>query len=94
MGGGLPVISSDFKHWQQVLGHYGDVPVWVNPHQPQEIATAIRYLLENPKEAEKRAVLGREAIEKCCNWEQEVDKLVGLYRVLANKIKFNDKESP
>lgn len=94
MGGGLPVISSDFKHWQQVLGHYGDVPVWVNPHQPQEIATAIRYLLENPKEAERRAVLGREAIEKCCNWEQEVDKLVGLYRVLANKIKFNDKESP
>lgn len=82
MGAGLPVIASDFPLWRRILGDVG-CGIFVNPLDPQSIAEAIQYVLTHPREAEEMGRRGRAAVLERYNWETQVDKLVGLYSVLA-----------
>jgi glycosyltransferase involved in cell wall biosynthesis len=54
----------------------------VDPQSPQEIASAISFLFENPEQARKMGQLGKVAVLKTYNWEVEEKKLVDLYREL------------
>ncbi len=78
MSAGIPVIASDFPLWRQIIESAG-CGLLVNPLDPKAIARSIEYVLTHPKEAEDMGRRGREAVEKCYNWENESRKLLTLY---------------
>jgi glycosyltransferase involved in cell wall biosynthesis len=79
MSAGTPVIASDFPEWREIIEECGCGLV-VDPHDPNEIAEAINYLLTHPHEAEAMGRLGRKAVEEKFNWSSEERKLLALYR--------------
>ncbi len=78
MAAGLPIIASDFPLWRHLIEDIG-CGILVNPLDPQEIAQAIEYLLENPDLAAVMGKKGQAAVRTQYNWEIEAEKLLNLY---------------
>ncbi|WP_299398445.1 glycosyltransferase family 4 protein [Pelagibius sp.] len=78
MAAGLPVIASDFPHWREVVEPCR-CGILVDPLDAEEIAKAIRYLLDNPQEAAEMGRRGRMAVVELFNWQQEEDELIRAY---------------
>ena len=78
MSAGIPVIASNFPLWRDIV-EGNNCGICVNPLNPVEISEAIRYLLENPKEAKKMGENGRKAVLEKYNWEKESEKLLYVY---------------
>ncbi len=76
---GLPVVASDFPEIRKVVGEAG-CGMLVDPTDPDAIAGAIIYLLENPDEARKMGENGRKAVEERYNWGEMEKRLLGVYR--------------
>ena len=84
MAAGLPVIASDFPLWRKIIGGE-ECGLLVDPLNVQDIVNAVVWLLENPLEAMKMGERGKQAIVDKYSWENESDKLVGLYsRILGS----------
>lgn len=82
MAAGLPVIASDFPLWREIVEDAA-CGLLVNPLDPKEIAAAIRWIIENPDEAQAMGARGREAVLEKYNWAEEADELVRLYERLG-----------
>lgn len=78
MAAGLPVIASDFPLWREIVEVAG-CGLLVNPEDPQAIADAMQWILDNPIEAAAMGRRGRVAVEERYNWETESEKLIDLY---------------
>ncbi len=79
MNDGIPVVMNN-AHYNKVQNdrlHFG---ICINPDSPEEIASAINYLLSHPQEAEEMGRNGRKAVEEEFNWDVECEKLLDLYR--------------
>lgn len=83
MAAAVPIVVSNFPLWQKIVDKAA-CGLLVNPCEPQEIAAAIRWLLENPAEAERMGHNGREAVRRFYNWEGEGLKLLELYHRLTS----------
>jgi glycosyltransferase involved in cell wall biosynthesis len=83
MSAGLPVIASHFPLWKEIV-EGNRCGLTINPLNPQEIADAIRYIFENPNEAEEMGQRGREAVETKYNWLKEEKKLLAFYELILN----------
>ena len=83
MMAGLPVVCSDFVLWKAFVERY-NCGICVNPKNVDEIASAIRYLLDNPDEARRMGENGRQAVKEEFNWEIEEKKLFKLYENIIN----------
>ena len=83
MSVGLPVIVSDFPLWRGIVED-ARCGLVVDPLNPQSIAEAMQWILDNPVEAEAMGRRGREAAEKHYSWETEAKKLVALYKKLLS----------
>ena len=83
MSAGLPIIASNFKSWEEIVKG-NDCGIMVDPTSPEEIATAIDYLLSNPGIRRLMGRKARQAVKQRYNWEQEEKKLLKLYRELLN----------
>jgi glycosyltransferase involved in cell wall biosynthesis len=81
MSAAVPVISSDFPLWREIV-EGNDCGICVDPVQPQAIAEAIDYLVQNPLRAREMGENGRRAIENKYNWPAEESKLVEFYEQL------------
>lgn len=79
MSAGLPVIASNFPLWREIVENVG-CGLLVDPLNPQEIADAMRWILEHPSEAEAMGKRGRKAVEQIYNWDIESVKLIDLYK--------------
>ncbi|WP_339461951.1 glycosyltransferase family 4 protein [Pseudomonas sp. EA_105y_Pfl2_R69] len=79
MAAGLPVVASDFPLWRDILEGV-ECAVFVDPANPGEIAKAMKWLLDNPSEAEAMGQAGKRAIEERINWAVEGEKLLAFYR--------------
>ncbi len=78
MSAGLPIICSNFPLWREIVNG-NQCGICVNPKDPQEIAGAIRTLINDDKKAREMGANGRRAVENIFNWEKEVAKLYRLY---------------
>ncbi|MCM8808341.1 MAG: glycosyltransferase, partial [Candidatus Omnitrophica bacterium] len=81
MSAGLPVISSDFPLWKEVI-EGNKCGICVNPLNPEEIAEAIKYLVNNPDKAKEMGENGRRAVLEKYNWDIESKKLIEIYENL------------
>jgi len=81
MAAGLPVIASNFPLWKEIV-EGNRCGICVNPLDPKEIASAIKYLIKHPEEALEMGKNGRKAVEEKYNWENESKKLIELYKDL------------
>lgn len=83
MGAGLPSIVSDTLSARELEEKF-DCCVCVDPDKPEEIAAAIRSLLDDP---ERRAAMGERgygALQTRFNWQTEEKKLLALYEELLS----------
>ena len=77
----LPVIASNFPEMRRIVEEE-NCGILVDPTNIDEIANAITYLLEHPKEAKRMGKNGRRAVEEKYNWEKMEEKLFELYEGL------------
>lgn len=78
MMAGLPVVCTNFLLWKEFVDRY-QCGICVDPANVDEIADAIRYLLDNPEEAKRMGENGRRAVKEEFNWGVEEKKLLALY---------------
>jgi glycosyltransferase involved in cell wall biosynthesis len=84
MQAGIPVIASNFSLWRQIIEGAG-CGIMVDPFDINGIADAIKWLLENPKEAEILGEKGRQAVIEKYNWGPEGENLTRFYERIEFK---------
>ena len=85
---GLPVAGSRFPELRRVIDGYG-LGTMFDPNDPQDIALAINYMLDNPAAmAEMRANTARAADE--LTWENQAAKLLAAYGAITNGARVAD----
>jgi glycosyltransferase involved in cell wall biosynthesis len=75
---GLPVITSNFKLYRNVIEKY-ECGICVDPCNPQEIADAIIDIIKNHDKSEQMARNGLAATKDYFNWGKQKEKLLKLY---------------
>jgi len=81
MSAGIPVIASNFPLWREII-EGADCGICVDPLSSEEIADAIRWVIEHPIEAQAMGENGRRAVLGKYNWKRESKKLLMLYERL------------
>lgn len=79
MAAGLPVISSDFPVWREIVESAG-CGLMVDPMDMDAIVAAMQWIADHPDEAEAMGRNGRRAVEENYSWEREGNTLVAFYR--------------
>ena len=83
MAVGLPVITSNFELYRNVIEKHS-CGICVNPEEPEEIAEAIEYIINNPKTAKEMGQNGIRIVNQIYNWDVEKSKLLNLYKGLLS----------
>lgn len=83
MSMGMPVILSNSNYNNKMVQKY-KIGLCVDPDNTDEMAKAIRYILDNPEEAKRMGENGRKAIKEEFNWGVEEKKLLALYDDILN----------
>ncbi len=78
MSAGIPVIASNFPLWREIV-EGAECGICVDPLDTEEIAGAIKWIIEHPDEAKRMGKNGRRAVEEKYNWRMEEKKLLDLY---------------
>lgn len=78
---GIPVITSNFPLYEKVVIENG-CGICVNPLNPEEVAEAIMWVINNPEQANQMGQNGRRAVKEKYNWGIEAQKLLKLYEEL------------
>jgi glycosyltransferase involved in cell wall biosynthesis len=82
---GLPVISSDFELYKDVVDTY-ECGITVNPEDSVAIANAIEFLILNPEKASSYSDNAKEAVHNF-DWKMEEEKLLDFYeKIIDGKI--------
>lgn len=79
MSAGVPVIASNFPLWRKIIEE-NNCGVLVDPLNPQEIAEAIDFFVNNPIKAEAMGRNGQKAVKDKYNWVVEKQKLISFYQ--------------
>ncbi len=83
MAAGLPIISSDFPLWRQIV-EGAQCGISVDPADPAEIRLAIMRLVNDPEACRRMGENGRKAAHEQYNWVTEEEKLIRLYEGLLH----------
>ncbi len=84
MCAGIPVIVSDFPVCREIVAH-ARCGILVDPLDPEEIASAMEFLLTHPEEAEEMGRRGFQAILERYNWANEEKTLLRVYSELCRR---------
>ena len=80
---GLPVISSDFELYKDVIYKY-ECGVTVNPENSEAIANAIEFLVSHPDKASVYGENAKYAVQYF-DWKTEEEKLLDYYEKIKEK---------
>ncbi|MFT6842928.1 MAG: glycosyltransferase involved in cell wall biosynthesis [Psychroserpens sp.] len=84
---GMPVITSNFQLYKDVVERF-NCGICINPLKSKELADAITYLFNNPKEARQMGENGAKVVSEKYNWKREEKKLLKIYQeILQGKEK-------
>ncbi|MBQ3052758.1 MAG: glycosyltransferase family 4 protein [Clostridia bacterium] len=78
MSHGIAIICSDIPLWKEIIDIH-NCGICVNPYDVNAITDAIKFLTENPEQAEKMGVNGYNAVMNIYSWEKEIEKLLNMY---------------
>jgi glycosyltransferase involved in cell wall biosynthesis len=81
MSAGLPVIASDFPLLRDIVER-AECGLCVDPTRPDELAEAIRWMVDHPAQARRLGENGRRAVQATYGWQREGEKLIALYETL------------
>jgi glycosyltransferase involved in cell wall biosynthesis len=84
MSAGIPVIASNFPLWREII-EGNDCGICVDPLDPQAIADAVDFLIDNPVRAEQMGKNGQRAVAARYNWDAEGLRLLAFYDGLRGK---------
>lgn len=84
MSSGLPLVCSNFPLWREIV-EGNDCGLCIDPSSKNEVASAIKYLVENPEVADRMGSNGRKAVLAKYNWAVESKKLVSFYKEIFSK---------
>ncbi|MGN0711636.1 MAG: glycosyltransferase [Anaerovoracaceae bacterium] len=84
MAVGLPSVISDTKHAREVNAKYNCFEL-VDPENTEEIAAAIKSIVDNPQRQFQMSENGRNAIKNELNWDIEAEKLIKLYSEITDE---------
>ncbi|KAB5488838.1 MULTISPECIES: glycosyltransferase family 4 protein [Flagellimonas] len=84
MAASIPIIASNFPLFKEIV-EGNNCGLCVDPKNPDEIAKAIRYIIENPDEAENMGKNGKLAVEQIYSWDKEAYKLSNMYLKLMKE---------
>ncbi|WP_222837060.1 glycosyltransferase family 4 protein [Candidatus Williamhamiltonella defendens] len=79
MSSGIPVIASNSPLWRDLI-EGNDCGICVDPLQPQAIADAINFIINNPERAKQMGRNGQQAVHTRYNWDVEGKKLIEFYK--------------
>ncbi len=82
MSASLPVIVSNFPLWKDIV-EKNKCGICVNPLDVDEIADAMKWLMDHPEEASVMGECGRKAVVEQFNWERESKKILAVYHQLT-----------
>jgi glycosyltransferase involved in cell wall biosynthesis len=80
---GLPVIGTNTGGQIEIIKD-DQTGFIVEPNKPEQIAKKIEYLYENKKLLKEMSKNCRKLIEKEFSWEENVDKLLSVYKEVIN----------
>lgn len=83
MAASIPFIASDFAYWRKLMKGY-ECCIFVDPTNPQEIAKAIDFFVNNSSEAQKMGERGHDLVYEKYDWEFESGKLLNFYHSILN----------
>ncbi|GAB6168148.1 glycosyltransferase family 4 protein [Clostridium carnis] len=75
----LPVVLSNFEYWKAL---FGDVGIYVDPLNINDIADAINYYIHNKQERKIIGKQNKKIFEEKFSWDTEEKKLLELYENL------------
>jgi glycosyltransferase involved in cell wall biosynthesis len=75
---GLPVIASDLPPIRQFLLD-GKNGIFFQPSSPEDLARAMKFLLNHPAEARTMGDFARELVRSKWNVDRQVDHLINFY---------------
>ena len=81
---GVPVIFSKSKYNDEVVDKY-KFGITVDPNNIDDIAGAMRLLIDNPERAELMGENGRIAVRDVFNWNQDYDNMNDLYTKILDE---------
>ncbi len=84
MSAGLAVVASNFPYWQELIEE-NKIGLRVDPTKPEEIASAIRYLLENEDKAKEFGFNAFRVVREKYSWTNEEKKLISTYKKLSKQ---------
>ena len=84
MACGLPVIVSRTAGAHEVLTHRENA-LLVNPKRPEEIAAAVKYMIDDPEAWRRLSAAGRTFVERNISWEKQGREMSRIFAAaLAN----------
>lgn len=83
MAAGIPFIASDFPYWRDMVGNF-DAGYFVDPGDIEQIASAVRAVLDYPEEARHMGARGRLAFEQHFSFASQAAALVDFVYSLTS----------
>ena len=90
MGMGLPVVTSNFPVYKEVVERF-QTGICVNPDNVQEIADAIKWLLDHPQIAKAMGERGKKYVFEHYSWANQFDVLLSFYESLLHENRHNHR---
>ena len=81
MEAAVPVLLAKVPLYEQMVEKY-HCGICVNPHSVEDFRAAIKYLIENPREAYEMGQNGRRAVIAEYSWDSQYKKYIGVIQEL------------
>ncbi|MDA0835879.1 MAG: glycosyltransferase family 4 protein [Planctomycetota bacterium] len=93
MSAGIPVIASHFPLWREIV-ESANCGIVVDPANPDDIARAITWIFDHPREAAEMGARGQAAVQNRYHWGREAVTLLETYERLLGRTARKPHESP